>query len=165
MINFKFILTFLMLLCMSKEALAEKLPLPRFATIKSAKMNSRVGPGFDYPVIWHYWRKNMPVEIIEEYDQWRKIKDVDGDTSWVYQSLLSGVRSAIIKVAQNKNRAFLPILTTKDLKSHIISKVENGAIVTVKHCDKTWCYINIGRISGYVPQEKLWGVYKDEIIK
>ncbi len=146
-------------------AQAEQLKIPRFAAIKSSKMNSRIGPGFDYPVIWHYWRKNMPVEIVEEYDQWRKIRDIDNDTSWVYQSLLSGSRTAIIQDGGVEDMRFLPILTSCRSDAHIISKAEQGTIVKLKSCDGIWCYINVGKIFGYVQEDKLWGVYKKEIIK
>ena len=161
---FKHVLLIIVLL-MVYDAQAEKLKTPRFAVIKSTKMNSRIGPGFDYPVIWHYWRKNMPVEIVEEYDQWCKIRDIDNDTSWVYQSLLSGSRSAIIQDGSAEDMRFLPILTSPQPQAHIISKAEQGTIVKLKSCDGIWCYINLGKISGYVQQDKLWGVYKKEIIK
>lgn len=150
---------------LEKFVYANDLPMPRFASIKSAKMNSRTGPGFDYPVIWHYWRKNMPVEIIEEYDQWRKIKDIDNDVSWVYQSLLSGNRSAIIKEGDDDDIRFLPILTSPTKNSHVISQAEQGAIVKIKKCDGDWCYVNVGKVAGYMKENKLWGLYDKEILK
>lgn len=153
------------LLNIKAYAQAEQMSIPRFAVIRSAKMNSRIGPGFDYPVIWHYWRKDMPVEIIEDYDQWRKIKDIDGDTSWVYQSLLTGGRTAIVKEVDNDNMRFLPILTSPRNDAHMISQIEGGAIVKIKNCDSEWCYINAGKITGYVQENKLWGLYNKEIIK
>lgn len=144
---------------------AGSLALPRFVSIKSSKMNSRVGPGFDYPVIWHYWRKNMPVEIIEEYDQWRKIRDFDGDISWVYQSLLSGTRNAIVREGADDDKNFLPILSTPKADSRKISKAEVGAIAKIYKCDGTWCSVGFGKTFGYVLERKLWGVYPNEVIK
>ncbi|MDD9332164.1 MAG: SH3 domain-containing protein, partial [Bartonella sp.] len=66
------------------------LPLPRFASIKSARVNMRVGPGNNYPIIFTYQKQGLPIEIIQEYDQWRKVRDAEGDEGWIYQSLLSG---------------------------------------------------------------------------
>src|ERR1044072_2296600 len=43
-------------------------PLPRFASLDSDKVRMRAGPGSDYPILWEYHRKGLPVEIIEEFD-------------------------------------------------------------------------------------------------
>ena len=71
------------------------LPLPRFVSLKSRKVNLRVGPGQDYATSWLYLKPGLPVEIIQEYDNWRRIRDADGTEGWVFHSLLSGERSAI----------------------------------------------------------------------
>src|SRR5215471_20860346 len=72
------------------------LPIPRFATLKSDEVNVRTGPGSRYPVDWVFKRKGMPVEIVAEYEVWRKIRDWQGASGWVHQSLLTGKRSFII---------------------------------------------------------------------
>ena len=54
---------------------ADSLPVPRFASLRSDKINLRAGPGLEFPVQWVYQRKHMPVEVIGEYDVWRKIRD------------------------------------------------------------------------------------------
>src|ERR1700751_5997914 len=71
------------------------LPLPRFVTLKSKRVNLRVGPSNDYAVAWLYLKAGLPVEIIQEYDNWRQIRDSDGTEGWVSQALLSGNRAAI----------------------------------------------------------------------
>src|SRR5262249_31160324 len=72
------------------------LPLPRLATLKSDEANVRTGPCSRYPIDWVFKRKGMPVEIVAEYDNWRKIRDWQGASGWVYQGLLTGKRSFII---------------------------------------------------------------------
>ena len=62
------------------------LPLPRFASLKTSPVELRVGPGFRYPVVWVYQDRNLPVEIIREYDVWRQVRTPDGSEGWV-QSL------------------------------------------------------------------------------
>src|SRR5262245_5050819 len=68
------------------------LPIPRFASLRSDEVNVRSGPGTRYPVEWVFKRKSMPVEIVAEYDIWRKIRDWQGASGWVHQSLLTGKR-------------------------------------------------------------------------
>src|SRR5690606_37820396 len=71
------------------------LPLPRFASLKSGRVNLRIGPGLKYPVEWLYLKSGVPMEIIQEYDNWRRVRDSEGAEGWVNQSLLSGRRTAI----------------------------------------------------------------------
>ena len=71
------------------------LPLPRFVSLKAKSVNLRVGPSVDYAVAWRYMRSGVPVEIIQEYDNWRRIRDADGTEGWVNQALLSGERTAV----------------------------------------------------------------------
>ncbi len=69
------------------------LPLPRFVSLKPGRVNLRVGPGRDYAVTWLFLKSGLPVEIVQEYDNWRRIRDSEGTEGWVYQSLLSGKRT------------------------------------------------------------------------
>src|SRR5262245_37242621 len=69
------------------------LPLPRFASLRSDEANVRSGPGTRYPIDWVFRRKGMPVEIVAEYENYRKIRDWQGASGWVHQSLLTGKRS------------------------------------------------------------------------
>src|ERR1700757_4096765 len=72
------------------------LPLPRFASLRSDEVNVRTGPGTRYPVDWVFKRKGMPVEIVAEFENWRKNRDLQGASGWVHQSLLTGKRSFLI---------------------------------------------------------------------
>ena len=64
---------------------------------RPTRVNVRTGPGTRYPISWVYKREGMPVEVIEEYDIWRKIRDAEGTTGWVHKSMLDGKRSVLIK--------------------------------------------------------------------
>ena len=72
------------------------LPLPRFVSLKSGTVNVRRGPGQDYDLLFTFVRPGLPVEITQEFDTWRKIRDSEGDEGWVYHSLLSGERTALV---------------------------------------------------------------------
>jgi len=72
------------------------LALPRFVSLKSKSVNLRVGPGRKYAITWRYQRRGLPVEVIQEFDQWRRIRDADGVTGWVLHSLLSAKRTAVV---------------------------------------------------------------------
>src|SRR5262245_51380679 len=75
---------------------ASGLPVPRFVSLKADKVNMHVGPAKNFEVKWRYQRAGLPVEITGEYENWRRIRDSDGTEGWVYHSLLSGRRTAIV---------------------------------------------------------------------
>ena len=64
------------------------LPIPRFVALRSDKVFLRSGPGLRYPKVWIYQRRNMPMEVVSEFDTWRKVRDWEGSEGWVHQSLL-----------------------------------------------------------------------------
>ena len=132
--------------------------LPRFVSLRSDEVNVRTGPGVRYPIKWVIKRENMPVEIIAEYEDWRKIRDIEQDAGWVHKAMLTGRRTGIIR-ANGKN-----IYKDADEKSHLVAKANKGAIVSIKNCD-VFCEVKTKEIEGYTKPENLWGVYEGEKFK
>ncbi|CAN5559280.1 SH3 domain-containing protein [soil metagenome] len=143
-----------------KSKTATGLPLPRFVSLKSDKINVRRGPSSDHPVAWVFQRKGLPVEIIAEFENWRRIRDSDGAEGWVYQSMLSGKRTAI--VAPWRKTATVAMLNGPDSADGIVARVKAGVVGTISQCSGKWCNISAGGYSGWVEQPMLWGVYPDE---
>src|SRR3984893_10616803 len=71
--------------------------LPRFVSLRSDQVNLRVGPGENYPIEWVLTRKEMPVEIIKEFENWRMIRDWQGTEGWVHERMLTGKRAVVVK--------------------------------------------------------------------
>jgi SH3-like domain-containing protein len=145
------------------------LPLPRFATTRSSPINVRVGPGTRYDVAWVYVKPGTPVEIIQEFDTWRKIRDFDGSEGWVHQNLLSGNRAGL--VAPWRAGEQLPLFSGKSEEGGVRAYLPAGFQVGITECDKAWCTVTAmdhpeggGQRSydGFLPQDELWGVYQDE---
>ncbi len=162
----QFVLILMMVLMCSGAALAEDdpkegsgLPLPRFATLKSNSVFARTGPSMDYPIRWIYKREGLPVEIVQEFDVWRKIKDPDGGTAWVHKILLSGQRSAIIE-------AKTPVMawSEDDGDGAPVAKLEPNVIAHVAECQEKFCKLEVSPFSGWVEKKYLWGVYPSEIL-
>lgn len=148
---------------------ASGLPLPRFVSIKASRVNMRVGPGRDYSVSWLYVRKGLPLEIIQEFDNWRRVRDSEGESGWIHRSLLSGKRTAITAPwLKNKDSARMLFLKKKPkISSQIIAKMEAGVILNVLNCDSEWCEVEIpsNDAKGYVAQEEVWGAYPGEAFR
>ena len=141
---------------------ANHLPLPRFVSLKSERVNVRSGPTKDNDVNWVYTRVGLPVEIIAEYDNWRRIRDWEGGEGWVLHSLLSGRRTALISAAAKGVDDFVPLHSAANLKSGVTARVQSGVLATVKRCDGAWCRITGEGYDGWIEQERLWGVYPGE---
>lgn len=128
----------------------------------------RQGPGTDYPTAWIYNRAGLPVEVIEEYESWRKVRDAEGTTGWILSSLLSGRRTALVLPWDLKPGAVAPqvsLRTNDSERAGAVAMVEAGVIADVQKCDGTWCYVTIDNFRGYIEQAKLWGVYQREQVK
>lgn len=151
-----------------QQPTASGLPLPRFVSLKSDRVNMRTGPGTEYPTAWVFQRAGLPVEVIKEFEAWRQVRDADGATGWVLQSLLSGRRTALVLPWEIKTGQPVPEveLRADDREDAlVVATVEAGVIANIRSCDGRWCFVAIGDYRGYVSQGKLWGVYKGEVVK
>jgi SH3-like domain-containing protein len=140
------------------------LPIPRYVSLKSAKVNVRRGPGKDYPVEWVFAKRGLPVEIIAEYDRWRKVRDHEGDMGWVWHSMLDGRRSAI--VLKPASGTSLPTIHEEaEAGSPVIAYAEPGVIAEVQSCNSKWCRVKVDGYRGWSERATLWGVYAGETIE
>lgn len=139
-------------------AAQEKLPLPRFASLQSSQVNMRTGPGEAYPILWTYQRANLPVEIIQEFELWRQIRDHDGIVGWVKGTLLSGKRHVMVRDRRRTLRA------EPDAQARAIAHLEPGVILRVLECGSEWCRLEIQGHRGWLPKGEAWGVYAHETL-
>jgi SH3-like domain-containing protein len=134
------------------------LPVPRFVSLDADRVHLRHGPGRDYPVRWVLARKGLPVEIIAEFDTWRKIQLHDGDTGWVHSSLLSSRRTIMIK----KDIAELRRTPADDAR--VVLRAEPGVIGELLDCEQDWCRVDIQGRRGWLRRHAFWGVLPDEVL-
>jgi SH3-like domain-containing protein len=134
------------------------LPIPRFVVLKSEEVNIRTGPGTRYPIQWVYRREGLPVEIIEEFEHWRKIRDMEGAAGWTHKTMLSGKRNALIKASEAR-----VIRSEPSVKGRPLLKVEPMVIVQLVECEAKWCRIQVTGRKGWLEKKYLFGVYPDEI--
>ncbi|MBN9333231.1 SH3 domain-containing protein [Devosia sp.] len=143
------------------------LKLPRFVSTRSNPINVRVGPGTKYDIAWNYKVSGIPVEIIQEFDTWRKIRDMDGEEGWVHQSLLVGNRAGYVTPLVANGEVALH--SSRAEESGVRARLAAGVRVNISACDGDWCSVSAGQpgeranFSGYVRQEEIWGVYPDEV--
>jgi SH3-like domain-containing protein len=139
------------------------LPIPRFVSLKPSDTPMREGPSKDHRIRWVFKREGMPVEIIAEFENWRRVRDSEGDDGWVYHARLSGRRTAQISP---KLKVDAVTLHARDSESAaVVARLQPGVIGAVEQCTGRWCRISGEGFDGWMPQERLWGVYPGERIR
>jgi SH3-like domain-containing protein len=133
------------------------LPIPRYVSLKSDRVNLREGPSKDHRTSWVFQRAGLPVEITAEFENWRRIRDSEGTEGWVLQSLLSGRRTAL--VAPWKRGEVFPIFAKPADDANVAAKLQSGVQGAIRKCDGTWCRMSGDGFDGFVQQSLLWGVY------
>lgn len=139
---------------------ASGLPVPRFVSLKTDKVVVRGGPNKNHDVKWLYQRAGLPVEITAEFETWRRIRDSDGTEGWVYHSLLSGRRTAVVTMKSKDELA--SIYDNPDATSAVAARLQAGVVAQVKRCNNGWCRVIGNGFDGWIEQQRLWGVYADE---
>ena len=146
----------LSLFCIT-QAHAQEQKVPRFAIIKSNHVNARIGPGTTYPIEWVFVSKAEPIKIIAEFEQWRKVEDVEKQGGWVHSSVLSPKRSAII-MGNNIQKLY----ARDDISSRIVAKLEPGLRCMLDKCKNHWCKIKCDGYKGWIEAKNIWGILKSE---
>lgn len=144
----------------AQQGRVSSLPLPRFVSLRTEPVNMRTGPGVRYPVTWVYQRRNLPVEITDEFDTWRQVRDLEGTEGWVHQSMLSGQRTGLVIQAAS------PMFKGSAPSSALIAELETGVVVVVDRCPKQTdlCLVEANGTKGWVRRGLFWGLYDGEFI-
>jgi SH3-like domain-containing protein len=150
-------LSFISLLLLAPTLSMAKSPLPDVPdsmSLKNAPCNVRVGPGRHFPIRWVFQRANMPVLILQKFQDWFKIKDMDDAVGWIHKSMLSRKTYGIFKLATTELRQ-KPFADCK-----VIARVKHGVLARIKTCEDKWCQVSLtgvqGSPSGYVIESALW---------
>ena len=98
-------------------------------------------------------KKNLPVKIIDEKENWRRIIDHQYNSGWIQLSQLKSSNSFIIledKILFKKSTLF----------SKPILKLKKGRLLLIKNCKKEWCKVETDNYSGWIKNTNIWGNIK-----
>ena len=144
---------------LAMPAAAQDKAVPYWASIASGEAMMRTGPARNYPGIWLYKRRDLPVRVVQRHENWRKIVDPDGEQGWMLVTLLSDRRTAMIKPGEPR-----AIRAAADQGAPVRYRAEAGVVGRVDQCDGRSCHIAIGKREGWVEQADLYGVAAGEVI-
>lgn len=136
------------------------LPLPRFVSLKTNRTNMRIGPSFDHRISWVFVKPKIPVEIIQEFEVWRYIRDADGEKGWVHRRMLSSERHAI--VAPWAPDEYVSVHKQPAESSAKAAKLQSGVYSDILECSNEWCRVKGRNYHGWVKSDLLWGIYPGE---
>ena len=148
-----------LLLGLATAASAQDKQPPYWASIASGEAMMRTGPGRNYPGIWLYKRRDLPIRVIQTYPNWRKIVDPDGQQGWMLVTLLSDRRTAMVKPGSPRNIHIKP-----DANTPVRYRAEPGVVGRIEQCDGKFCQFQIGKRNGYIAQGDVWGVSDGEVL-
>jgi len=140
-----------------------KQPIPRFVSLRGSQTNLREGPSLDHRISWVYHRAGQPVEVIAEFDIWRRVRDSDGSEGWVMSRVISSRRTAAI--APWSKEPMLPLYSGADEKSQVVARLQPNVLANIDECDGRWCRLNGDGFNGWMQQDRLWGAYPGEKVK
>ena len=148
-----------LLVCLlGSPALAEDAPpLPRFESLRGSPVFMREGPSTQHRVKWVYHHKGTPLEVIQSYDVWRRVRDADGETGWMHVAVLTRDRTAVIR-----GSGTAPVRRRGDSTAPIVAQAQPGAIGLIETCSPIACELDFGNTAGWVERTRLWGVHGDE---
>ena len=163
-ISMQIIIAFISIIIFSQICNAEigketGLEIPRYISLKSNDANIRVGPSKNYPIEIKYIKKNYPLKVLEEYEDWRKVEDFQKNFGWIHKSLISGIRTGIVLSNDNKT---IKLLNT--LNGNVIGEIGSGNIVFLEKCKIDWCLVSFGDYRGWIDKKNIWGIKEKEII-
>ncbi len=149
-------LAFASLVCASPAA-AERstpsgLPVPRYITLKFDKVYARAGPGEDHRLLWVYRVKGLPVQVVAENSEWRRICDPQGGMAWVHKRLTDGRRNVL------RTQPGPAVIRRKPKPdAEIRAYLNPQALAALVRCEKGWCKVRVDRVTGWTPASGLWG--------
>ena len=117
-------------------------------------MYLRWNASFDAPIKFIYQKKNLPILIIDKYDVWKKVRDIEGTEGWIHTSMISNKKTFINNKEQN-------LLKYKDNSKILNAIVKKGVVGKIINCNEIFCKVKIKPYRGWIEKKYLWGIKKD----
>jgi SH3-like domain-containing protein len=127
--------------------------VPRWVSLSHGEVMGRKGPGKDYPAMWVYRVQGLPVQIVAETEEWRRICDPTGGAAWVHRSEIDGRRTVLSRLD-----APSPLRSQPDDNAKTVALLNGHALARLDHCAGAWCKVKVSGRSGWVDSAGLWGL-------
>ena len=136
----------------AKRQTPSGLEVPRYVTLKFAKVNARAGPGDDHRLLWVYRTRDLPLQVVAETSEWRRVCDPQGAMAWVHKRTVDGHRTAM-----NTTPRPVALLRSPKPGADVAAYLQANTMASLVRCRKGWCRVKAGGESGWTPVGSLWG--------
>ncbi|MEZ5824295.1 MAG: SH3 domain-containing protein [Geminicoccaceae bacterium] len=133
------------------------LALPRYVSLGAERIYMRTGPGKEFPIKWIYTKTGLPMQVIEESDDWREVRDPDGETGWIHKSLLSGKRYLMVR------GDIANLRRTPSDEAMVVARIEPEVVVEMLNCQPVWCLVNVDDRRGWLARRDVLGLLANEL--
>jgi SH3-like domain-containing protein len=127
--------------------------VPRYVSLKRGEVYARKGPGKDYPALWIYRAKGLPVQVVAETTDWRRVCDPDGGAIWVHRSMVDGRRTVMALGA-----AAVALRRAPAAASPATGYLNPRALAVLDRCRGAWCKVAVGGVAGWLASDQVWGL-------
>jgi len=127
--------------------------VPRWVSLKRGEVLGRKGPGKDYPPLWIYRVQGLPVQVVAETEDWRRICDPDGGAVWVHRSMVDGRR-----MIMSLSPAPAPLRREPNETARETGLLNPRALAALGRCQGGWCKVTAGGLSGWLAAGQVWGL-------
>jgi SH3-like domain-containing protein len=128
------------------------MPVPRFVVLKFAEVNARAGPGDDHRLLWVYRVRGLPVQVVAETAEWRRVCDPEGGLAWIHRRTTDGK-----PMVMNRSAAPVPVFRSREPGAHQVANLNPRSLASLVTCDGGWCHIKADGVSGWAHANRLWG--------
>ncbi len=132
-------------------------PVPRFASLSRDQVFMREGPTYNHRILWVYHRKGLPVEVVGQFDVWRRVRDADGTTGWVHSTMIAETRTVLVTAKKPA-----PVYRANDRRSQILALAQPGVVAKLETCTADLCEIDANGTEGWIDKKNIWGVKAGE---
>ncbi len=127
-------------------------PTPRYVTLKAAPMNARAGPGEDYRALWQYTVRGVPLQVVEETQDWRRVCDPEGGLGWVRANAVDP-RHTVMRMGGSDLR----LLAHPSPEARTVAVLAARAVADLLDCRSGWCRLSVDHATGWVRANQVWG--------
>jgi SH3-like domain-containing protein len=128
------------------------LPVPRYVSLKFDEVNARGGPGDDYKLLWVYRARGLPLQVVAETSEWRRVCDPQGGLAWVKATGIDGRRTVLSLKAEP-----IPLRAKPSEAAAVTAYLAARAVASLERCDKGWCRVKAASASGWLSAADAWG--------
>ncbi len=127
--------------------------VPRYLSLKRGEVFGRKGPGKDYATLWVYHARGLPVQVVDETSDWRRICDPDGGAVWVASAMVDGRRTVMATGA-----GAVALRSDPSDSAGAAAYLRPRAVADLGRCKAAWCEVSADGARGWVKSSEVWGL-------